>query len=670
MKTLIWKDLREHLALALIALVVSLFVLVPAYQACVAALMETLAGRLHTDRFNPQPLLADNLLNGAAIFCALFASLLGWRQVRSESHRDLRAFLLHRPVTRARIFIGKVVAGLALYALGAGLPFAILVAVARIPGNVAAPFEWSMVQPLLGCFLGGSAGYFGGMLTGLWQGRWWASRGLGLGAVMVVMMGVLALPEFWQVLVVIGLVSGVMGSAAWKAFQGQGDDGTATSLGQAVLAVAFLPGAMIAVMFVAFLGTTLLGRPESQPPRFESYVMARDGTVYLLATSPQEVSLLHVDRTPVIHPETGGPIDMSAMGNFLAHGAYLHIHGRDQVAVRSYRQAARYFQLWRFDHAALWYWRANGEIVGYDFATRRVSARIRPPGADERFLRPQETRAIQRWSQPLTLASSIALYRIDPARRSAESLFTMPAGEIIMAAGEATHGELAHHVVVASQRQIRMLTADGTVVWELPSNAEQHGDHVIHVYALDAPGRYCVWIVPTQRVDPTTAEPMPTQAIWLSEADGLERRVELPPLERQPSVSTRRDQVAMALVPPVVTIPMTAGRRTSLLDGGVASGLVVAGLCVLVGWGIGHRHGLLPRQQAGWAVFHLLFGLPGLLVSLAVQEWPTREPCPGCQRPRAVDRSDCPTCGAGFAPPQRDGTEIFEPIPARPPHPS
>jgi hypothetical protein len=667
MKTLIWKDLREHLALALIALVLSLFVLVPAYQASVAALMETLAGRLHTDSFNPQPLLAGNLLNGAAIFCALFASLLGWRQVRSESHRDLRAFLLHRPVTQAGIFIGKTVAGLALYGLGAGLPFAILVAVARIPGHVAAPFEWSMVQPLLGCFLGGSAGYFGGMLTGLWQGRWWASRGLGLGAVMVVMMGVLALPEFWQVLVVIGLVSGVMGSAAWKAFQGQGDDGTATSLGQAVLAVAFLPGAMIAVMFVAFLGTTLLGRPESQPPKFEAYLMGRDGTVYLL---DQGVLLLHVDRTPVVNPETGEPIDMPAMGNFIAHGAFLHIHGSDKAPVRSYRQAARYFQPWRFDHGALWYWRANGQIVGYDFATRRVSARIRPPGADERFLRPQEAGARQRWSQPLTLASSNAVYRIDPARRSAESLFTMPAGETILAASEAIHGELAHLVVVASQRQIRMLTADGTVVWELPSNAEQHGDHRIHVYALDAPGRYCVWIVPTHRVDPTTAEPMPTQAIWLSGAEGVEQRVELPPLERHPTVYSRRDQVVMALVPPVVMIPMTASMPTGSVDGGVASGLVVAVLCVLVGWGIGHRHGLLPRQQAGWAVFHLLFGLPGLLVSLAVQEWPTREPCPGCQRPRAVDRSDCPTCGAAFASPQRDGTEIFEPIPARPPHPS
>jgi hypothetical protein len=299
MKTLIWKELREHLALALIALVVSVFVLVPAFLATVAApetSPQTVAGG--------QPLLADSLLNGAAIFCVLFAGVLGWRQVRSEGHRDLRAFLLHRPVTQARIFVGKVAAGLALYVLGAGLPFAILMAVVRIPGNVAAPFEWSMVQPLLACFVGGIAGLFVGILTGLWQGRWWASRGLGLGAVMVVMLGLLGLPEFWQVLMVIGLVSGVLGSAAWTAFQGQGDDGTATSLGQAVVAVAFLPGAILVVIFATFLGSTLWGRPDSQQTRLDSYVMGRDGIVYLLRQFPWEV--LHVDRTPVIDPETGG----------------------------------------------------------------------------------------------------------------------------------------------------------------------------------------------------------------------------------------------------------------------------------------------------------------------------------------------------------------------------
>ena len=67
----------------------------------------------------------------------------------------------------------------------------------------------------------------------------------------------------------------------------------------------------------------------------------------------------------------------------------------------------------------------------------------------------------------------------------------------------------------------------------------------------------------------------------------------------------------------------------------------------------------------GWAVFHLLCGVPGLLAFLSVQEWPAREPCPNCQRPRLVDRPQCEHCGAEFAPPEKTGTEVFAPLVAK-----
>jgi hypothetical protein len=105
-----------------------------------------------------------------------FGAILGWLQIRSESHRDLWAFLVHRPISRTRILASKVAAGMVLYALGAGLPLVVLVAVARTPGNVAAPFEWSMALPVLANFLGGIACYLAGLLTGLRRVRWYASR--------------------------------------------------------------------------------------------------------------------------------------------------------------------------------------------------------------------------------------------------------------------------------------------------------------------------------------------------------------------------------------------------------------------------------------------------------------------------------------------------------------
>src|ERR1035441_4408829 len=85
-----------------------------------------------------QPLLAHSLLIETTFFCGLFGAAVGWLQTRNEAHRDLWAFLIHRPITRTEIFWGKTLAGLCLYLFGAGLPLVVLVAVVRTPGHVAA----------------------------------------------------------------------------------------------------------------------------------------------------------------------------------------------------------------------------------------------------------------------------------------------------------------------------------------------------------------------------------------------------------------------------------------------------------------------------------------------------------------------------------------------------
>ena len=120
----------------------------------IATLTALLAGSRAADQRPPAFALA-NLLAEAALLCPIFGVALGWLQSRNEAHRDLWAFLIHRPVTRTEIFLGKTIAGLCLYILGAGLPLAVLWWWCEIPGHVAAPFEWAMVLPLLSFFLTG-----------------------------------------------------------------------------------------------------------------------------------------------------------------------------------------------------------------------------------------------------------------------------------------------------------------------------------------------------------------------------------------------------------------------------------------------------------------------------------------------------------------------------------
>ncbi len=61
-------------------------------------------------------LLADQVLFEIALICSIFGAVLGWVQIHNERHRDLRAFLIHRPILAARkIFFGKILARLCLY---------------------------------------------------------------------------------------------------------------------------------------------------------------------------------------------------------------------------------------------------------------------------------------------------------------------------------------------------------------------------------------------------------------------------------------------------------------------------------------------------------------------------------------------------------------------------
>jgi hypothetical protein len=94
--------------------------------------------------------------------------------------------------------------------------------------------------------------------------------------------------------------------------------------------------------------------------------------------------------------------------------------------------------------------------------------------------------------------------------------------------------------------------------------------------------------------------------------------------------------------------------------------LAVAVIIVIpMGVSVAYRYRLGLLRQIGWAVFYLCFGLPGFLAFLAVHDWPQLVKCSKCRKDRAVDREQCPQCGAGFESPAETGIEIFEKITLR-----
>jgi hypothetical protein len=64
-------------------------------------------------------------------------------------------------------------------------------------------------------------------------------------------------------------------------------------------------------------------------------------------------------------------------------------------------------------------------------------------------------------------------------------------------------------------------------------------------------------------------------------------------------------------------------------------------------------------QRIAWAVFVLVFGLPGLVGYWTHRNWPLRAACPRCGKIVPRDREICVACRQEFPLPEPRGIEIF-----------
>jgi hypothetical protein len=176
---------------------------------------------------------------------------------------------------------------------------------------------------------------------------------------------------------------------------------------------------------------------------------------------------------------------------------------------------------------------------------------------------------------------------------------------------------------------------------------------------LEPEGAYAVRFDPDYSLNQKMKGKLPTHIQWQNPDGSARTMMDLPIL---PGVRPAKagDSLAVLLVPPA--FPSYSWDNVDAVWQLLRFGPAI--LCVAVGLWLGRRNGFSRKAQAGWAVFHLLLGLPGLMAFLAVQEWTVRETCVNCKKRRAVDREHCEHCGAGFPAAEKTGTEIFEPLEA------
>jgi hypothetical protein len=682
MRPLIWKEFRENFKWA--------------------ALVVFLLGGLTALQGPPSPLklMKHEFLLLVSLFAAGCGTGLGFLQVFFESRGDQRALLLHRPVSRSRIFLGKAVVGGGLYLLALATPFAWSVGWAATPGHNAAPFRWPMALPWLADTLTGVVYYFAGMLIAQREARWYGSRCLGLATAFLCSFLVWALPEFWQALLAIGIVGTLVAVAAWGSFLTGGAYAPQPRLAKAALAMTFLLGLLSLSVGVK----VAIGAWFDSDTRYR-YTLDREGRVLVVRT--ERGAIKSVTDLEGRQPQAlaSKSLETSTLADVEAP-----FTGILWPCFHSYRNSGRFYVPYRNDSAPssqMWYYVPDeGRVLGYDAPSRRMIGSIGPEGfappdqqPRERFEgKPSHGSFLYDAGPAPYLDLSGRVYTLNLALRTVRTLFTPAEGETVQGAlrWEDEKRKLTRAFVL-TDRSLHLVEESGAPVFSAPLVYDREDYGLVHVGRLADPERFVVWYEPSWYLWADAGKNMPSYLVEYDTAGREIARRTLPP--RPLPAPTYVKALFGVLTPPGEASILVGGTQDSIsgarsdggrevrpllvlllftnqyfipgvgwdarADGGVvfafaALSLLSAAACTLACFLLARRYAFFRIRRIGWALGGLLFGWVGLLLMFALHEWPARVTCPGCRKARVVNRNTCEHCGAVHALPAADGTEIFE----------
>jgi hypothetical protein len=679
MKPLIWKECRENLKWAVLP---GLLILLP---------MVLLGGPSE-----PMPGSGESFL--FSLIAAVFGASLGFLQVFFESRGDQRALLLHRPLGRSRIFLGKAVVGVGLYLLALGVPFACVEGWMATPGHMPAPYHWRTGLPWLADILTGVVYYFAGMLTAQREARWYGSRGLGLAAAFCCSLLVWLLPEFWQALLAIGVIGTWVGVAAWGSFLTGGVYAPQPRVAKAALALTLLTGLLV----VSVLGKLMIGQVAHSGSLSYHHTLDRQGRMLIIPHKDQFGPMEPVtDLAGHVPPDLEGKrVDQNLIEEIEAPLATLY-----WPTHRSYRNPGRFYVGYRNDSTPgreRWFYVPDqGRLLGYDADFGQFLGSFGPDGfvpagqqPGERF-QGEVQYPTHFWHvfPPNFPIFPGGVYAVDFSRRTTRKLFTPAEGEtVVRARWWRDRRDKRSLAVVSTDKSVHVLTGTGTPVLSVPRAYDRESYGMVSVGRLEGPERYVVWYSPTRWLTPEEFKTLPS---YLLEYDAAGQEIARRTVPPRPSVEPSHAEALFGLATPIAEVAALLGiteyipsdgwkpfllghflqgwtryfiplavRRTDTSGGQffsfAALTLLSAAACALVCFLLARRYAFSRARRIGWALCGFVFGWVGLLLMLALQEWPARVRCPSCGQPRRVDCDRCEHCGAAHAVPAPDGTEIFE----------
>ncbi|EDY21440.1 hypothetical protein CfE428DRAFT_0685 [Chthoniobacter flavus Ellin428] len=669
-KTILWKELRENFK-----------------WAALAAAVLTVA-QIYVLHVQPDVIINRNTHITFLFGCALAGAALGAIQILPELNRDRWAALLHRPVPRSTLFLGKVTAGLLLYALAAGLPFLASVLFVSLPGLVAAPFFPAMAVPAASNVIFGIVFYAGALLVSLTHGRWYGRRALL--ALSVLPLFFFQLGTDWIFLPALGM-SLILLTAAYGAMCGNGSASHAFPAARWSLAFAMFAGAEIfmGVLMVLLLVLWVALQPNSSnPPSSGSprrFVLTKDGQP-LLSSYDGGLHLTYPDGSPFTDKNYIENATSYRFAQFFPVGWNLKNWQAafDAALAEDPLRRDRYLQVAAGNNdngAEYWYYLVRKNyFAGYDKLTRRRVAICDVEGFHSADAAPKPfpirlEHPIFSRSAPYYYWSGNQLYSLDFGDRTMKLLYTAPLGRIY-ASAPVCAGETPVYLLLAFENAVQILDLHGKPL----ATAPYGHDPAIWpgLFVATVPGGERVFIL----YDPNFQREMkpgnPSLPSFVDEIDLQGRVVRSDSaVTQEASPPESNGSLYLGLVPPFVSALYTAsgGRHPEAYDtipsilsdlGRAASsksflGLVTAlsAACAAITFWWARRAGLAKREAIHWTLFVFLFSLPGLVAFRLAAPWPTRVPCPSCSRKRPIETEECPACHQAWPPPKTSGTEIF-----------
>ena len=691
-KALFWKEWHENLRWALLALLALALGL--AYAEYRQPSFQTLH-QIWSD--------TDLVLTIAA---PLIGLALGLLQILPELRRDQWAFLVHRPVTRTTLFFGKVIPGVCLYLLATIPPLLGFALWASFPSHVPAPFDFRFTLAGWAAIFTGLSFYFAGLLVALRPARWYGSRALPILSALIAPWAALWFTEFWQAALVCILAAAVLLTAAWGSFVTAGDYGQQTKPARFALGLTLYPAVTAVGIGAVLLSVSayqfLSGRSGTEWWRTD-YKIDALGRIFEVSEHGKNLadqnqhSLAITDLADhVIDPSTWKKLNQKS----LMEMSFLSVSPIAESFNQSYQHPERYVDFLAGSGTSeqflnLYYDSHSRQIIQYTIPISGLPqlSYLGPKGssADQRQAgafpdgMPSESSflglTLLQFPHSLfwfdAVHPAVGLFQSVPTSSRILGTAKSPDDERNLASSNADRPEA---FFVATENQITVFTRQNreagpestrrlfTTPVAFPSSNP--------VPLASTPGffRFFFWYQDTRQLG---ADHVVTIAM-----DGRVLKT-----ETLPSSGQRWASVA-AKTPPLITYspglafsPLTVpallasvsvghalhwpsaegmwdsrGAFAMVFAASVLSGLVAA----LLAWRISCRCGDGRRGQIAWAFGVFWLGVYGVLLMLALRAWPARVLCPNCGRLRVVNRATCEHCGAPFARPRQDGTEIFD----------